>query len=111
MPCWLSSRSPAPAQSQDSTIWNRTIGPPLCVYVLIVHQDADSVATLLGKLVTDAEYTKAAATYLGARADDPAYQRIESSLLVALGGMPRLERPDPAKPRLLNLRVYESPSE
>jgi hypothetical protein len=39
------------------------------------------------------------------------YQRIESSLLVAIPGMPRLEKPDASTPRVLNPRVYESHNE
>ena len=81
------------------------------VYVLVVHKDGESVTTLPARLAADGEYTKAAAAYLGAKADDPVYQRIESSLLAAIPGLPRMEKPDPAKPRLLNLRVYESHNE
>jgi len=44
-------------------------------------------------------------------ATDPVYTRIESSLMVPIQGMARLERPDTAKPRLLNLRIYESHNE
>jgi hypothetical protein len=39
------------------------------------------------------------------------YQRIESSLLAAIPGMAKMEKPDPSKPRLFNLRVYESHNE
>jgi len=81
------------------------------VYVLVVHKDAESVVALPAKLAADADYAKAAAAYLGAKADDPVYVRIESSLLAAIPGMPKLEKPDPTKPRLLNLRVYESHNE
>lgn len=83
----------------------------LRVYVLAVHKTADTVAALPARLATDAEYRKAAEVYLAARPDDPVYQRIESSVLAAIPGMPRLDKPDPARPRLLNLRVYESHSE
>jgi len=62
-------------------------------------------------LASDAEYPKAAAAYLGAKAADPVYARIDSSLLVPIEGMPRLARPDTSRPRLLNLRVYESHNE
>jgi hypothetical protein len=44
-------------------------------------------------------------------AADPVYTRIESSLLAAIEGMPKLEKPDAGKPRLLNLRIYESHNE
>jgi hypothetical protein len=39
------------------------------------------------------------------------YSRIESSLMVPIEGIPRLEKPDLSKPRLLNLRIYESHNE
>ncbi|HEX4588439.1 MAG TPA: NIPSNAP family protein, partial [Gemmataceae bacterium] len=35
----------------------------------------------------------------------------ESSLLTPIAGMPRLAKPDASKPRLLNLRIYESHNE
>jgi hypothetical protein len=83
----------------------------LRVFVLVVHRSADRVATLPSRMAADEEYRKAAGAYLGARADDPVYLRIESSLLAPIAGMPRLERPDASRPRLLNLRVYESHNE
>jgi len=36
---------------------------------------------------------------------------VESSLLAAIDGMPKLAVPDTGKPRLLNLRIYESHNE
>ncbi len=81
------------------------------VFVLVVHPSADTVSALPARLAADVEYRAAAAAYLEARAADPVYLRIESSLLAAIAGMPRLERPDASKPRLLNLRVYESHNE
>ena len=83
----------------------------LRVHVLVVHPTADSLASLPAKLAADDGYQKAAAAYLGAKAADPVYGRIESSLLTAIAGMPKLQRPDATKPRLLNLRVYESHNE
>jgi hypothetical protein len=83
----------------------------LRVCVLVVHKSAESVLTLPARLTADADYLKAAATYLDAKAADPVYQRIESSLLEAIPGMPKLERPDASKPRLFNLRIYESHNE
>jgi hypothetical protein len=69
----------------------------LRVFVLVVHKSADTVAALPAKLA--------------AKPDDPVYQRIESSLLSAIAGLPKLERSEPSKPRLVNLRVYESHNE
>lgn len=83
----------------------------LRVVVLVVHSTADSAAMLPTKLAADAEYRKSAAAYLDATAESPVYARIESSLLVAIPGMPHLGKTDPAKPRLFNLRVYESHNE
>ncbi len=83
----------------------------LKVYVLIVHKTADSVATLAARLAADDAHRKAAGEYLSAQADDPVYLRIESSLLSAIAGLPKLEKPDASKPRLVNLRVYESHNE
>lgn len=81
------------------------------VHVLIVHAKIESALALSARLPSDAEHQSAAAEYLAAPATDPVYDRIESSLLTAIEGMPKLDRPDPAKPRLFNLRTYESHNE
>jgi hypothetical protein len=81
------------------------------VSVLVVHKTSESVASLPNRLALDKEYLSAADKYLTAKADDPVYQRIDSSLMTAIGGMPKLERPDASKPRLFNLRMYESHNE
>lgn len=81
------------------------------VHVLIVHATAESVVTLPARLAADEEHRKAAADYDAAKPADPVYARVESSLLAPVEGMPKLEKPDPAKPRLFNLRVYESHNE
>jgi hypothetical protein len=80
-------------------------------YVLAVHPSAEQVTSLPSRLATDSSYQEAAAEYLSAPATDPVYARIESSLLLPIEGMPRLVRPDASKPRLLNLRIYESHNE
>ncbi|HTU20515.1 MAG TPA: NIPSNAP family protein [Gemmataceae bacterium] len=81
------------------------------VYVLIVHPSAEQIVTLSARLHADEQHHKAAKEYLGARPIDPVYTRIDSSLLSAIEGMPRLAKPDTSKPRLLNLRIYESHNE
>jgi hypothetical protein len=83
----------------------------LKVIVLIVFQSADQLAGLSARLAADDEYQKAGAEYLAAKAADPVYARIQSSLLQAIEGMPKLEKPDTSKPRLLNLRIYQSHNE
>lgn len=81
------------------------------VYVLIVHPSAEQVVALSARLHADEEHRNTAKEYLAARPDDPVYTRIDSSLLSAIDGMLRLAKPDTDKPRLLNLRVYESHNE
>ena len=81
------------------------------VLVLIVHRKPESFVSLPATLSGDRVYLKAADEFLAARADDPAYVRIWSSLLYAFDGMPKLEKPDTSKPRLFQLRVYESHNE
>ena len=83
----------------------------LKAYVLIVHPSAESIVSSTGKLAADETFQKAAKGYWEAKATDPAFSRIESSILAPLAGMPRLAKPDTSKPRLLNLRIYESHSE
>jgi hypothetical protein len=86
-------------------------GEKLAVHVLIVVNSANEAAILPTLLATDGEYAKAAADYLAAPASDPVYERIESSFLGAIEGFPHLVKPATAKPRLLNLRIYESHNE
>ena len=81
------------------------------VYVLMVLQSGDQIVSLSDKLAADAEYQKAGAPYLEAKATDPIYERIESSLHHAIEGMPKLQKPDASQPRIVNLRIYESHNE
>lgn len=83
------------------------------MYVLITHQTAESIVTATDQLRADADYQKAGAEFIDATADDPSYVRVESSLLHAFEGMPKLEVPKPAgenKSRIFELRTYESHS-
>ncbi len=84
---------------------------PARVYVLIVAPSAEKLVTLPARLAADEMHRQAAGSYLAARANEPVYTRIESSLLLPIPGMQRLEKPDTSKPRLLNLRIYESHNE
>jgi hypothetical protein len=86
----------------------------LALYVLIPFQDMPAFLSAPAKLAADADYQKAAAEYLRATIDNPAYVRYESSLLWAFKGVPRLRVPAETaanKPRIFELRVYESHSE
>jgi hypothetical protein len=81
------------------------------VHVLTVFTSADQILSLPAHLTSDADYQKAAAAYLAVPATDPVYDRIESSILLALEGMPSLVKPDTTAPRIMNLRIYESHNE
>jgi len=80
------------------------------VYVLLRHASMDSIATATQKLLADQEYLNKGADFLNAPATDPAYARVESSILLAFTGMPKLEKPVTSAGRVVQLRIYESPS-
>ncbi len=80
------------------------------LFLLIPFDSIESFAAINGKLAHDAAYLKAGEAYLSAPPDNPAYERIESSLLRAFLHMPLIEAPE-KKERLFELRCYESPSE
>lgn len=81
-------------------------------YLLIRYANLAEYATTGNKLAADTAYQTAAAEYLGVPATDPVYDRIESSLLGGIEGLPGLVMPPQGqKPRLFNLRIYESHNE
>ncbi len=95
-------------------VFNVATGPESpTMYVLIPHQSLESFATANDRVHADPEYKKAGAEFVNAPATDPSYVRVESSLMVAFDGMPKLEAPPwtaEKKPRLFELRTYESHS-
>jgi hypothetical protein len=88
------------------------IGPDAkpSIHVLLVYPTADSLASSREALENDAEYKQAASDYLDAKKEDPAFDRIESSLLLAFTGAPQITPPK-QQPRVLEVRTYESFSE
>jgi hypothetical protein len=83
-------------------------------HVLLPAASVDVLATAEVRLGQDSEYLKAGAPFLSAPADEPAMVRIESSLMVAFEGWPKLKLPASTaehKDRLFELRTYESPSD
>jgi hypothetical protein len=80
------------------------------------REGSTSLHACPGCLAADAEYQSAAAPYLNVEATSPAYVRIDTSLMRAFEGLPKLELPfaggDGARrPRIFELRTYESHSE
>ncbi|HUU28246.1 MAG TPA: NIPSNAP family protein [archaeon] len=87
--------------------------PTLTYYVLLPHKSLESFASANASLTADPVYQKAGADFLNAPYSDPAYVRMESSLMKAFDRMPRLELPVASKenkPRIFELRTYESHS-
>jgi hypothetical protein len=82
------------------------------IYVLIPCDSMEVFTAIPGKLAADADYQKAAAEYLSAPKPSPAFDRFESSLLVAFDGMKHISIPPADKqPNIFELRTYKSSSE
>jgi hypothetical protein len=86
--------------------------PTNSIYVLLPADSFETFGTIPAKLAADAVYQKAAADFLNAPKTNAAYERFESSILVAFGAMKRMTLP-PAdkKPNVFELRNYISSSE
>ncbi len=83
------------------------------LYVLIPSPSLDLLVNAELKLAEDDAYQKAGAAFLKAPAKEPPFVRIESQLLVAFEGYPKLTLPPPAAThgsRVFQLRTYESPT-
>ncbi len=80
------------------------------LYAVIPYKSMKEFTTIDDKLLQNKTYLQAAAAYLNAPAGQPAYDRIQSSLLKAFEGMPTIKVP-PATSRIFELRRYESSGE
>jgi hypothetical protein len=86
------------------------IGPETpTFYVLIPLSSPASAASLEVDLSQNESYIKAAEPFWSAPASSPAFIRVDSSLLIAFEGWPRITPPEKGK-RIFQLRTYESPS-
>ena len=91
-------------------VFNAMYGPNSpTLYVLLVHKSFETVAKSSSMLMADDEYRKAGTAFVDAPLSEPAYVRVESSLLLAFKDMPKLHVPE-KKPRIFELRTYESHS-
>jgi hypothetical protein len=82
--------------------------------LVLTHKTLDSMVSLRERLAADTVYTRAGAAILEAPLSDPAFVRVESTLLRAFDAMPTLEPSAGAgtgTPRLFELRTYESHSD
>ena len=81
------------------------------LYVLLPAKSAGVLLAANSHIMADKEYLKAAADMLGTPKNDPAYQRIESSIMIAFDDIPKLEIPTKKKGHIFQLRTYESHNE
>ena len=81
-------------------------------YLLLPGLSAEKIVTSTAQLARDDQFLAAAEPFWAAPATAPAFERVESSLLRAFAGWPRLVPPPggPTAKRILQLRTYESPS-
>ncbi len=95
-------------------VFNLTYGPETpTIYVLIPGSSLEALATAELHLGKDEEFLKAAATFWDAPAKEPAFVRVESEILIAFEGWPKLVVPALSaqhSKRIFHLRTYESPS-
>ena len=78
--------------------------------LVLAHQTLDTVVSLRDRLASDTVYARAGAAILDAPQSDPAFVRVESTLLRAFDAMPTLE-PSAGAGRIVELRTYESHSD
>lgn len=81
--------------------------------LVLAHQTLDSVVSLRERMANDTAYARAGAAILEAPLSDPAFVRVESTLLRAMEAMPTVEASVGAAagtPRIFELRTYESHS-
>jgi hypothetical protein len=90
------------------------IGPETpAFYLLIPGSSVEAMAELDLRLAGDAGFMKVAEPFWNATAAAPAFQRVETSLLAAFEGWPRVTPPASSATkgkRIFQLRTYESPS-
>ena len=89
--------------------------PSSPVWMLLPHATLDSFVRVSATLNSDPAVQQAGADYLNVPKESPAFERIDSWLLLAFQGMPRLELPafsrNRTATRVFELRDYESHSE
>ena len=80
------------------------------LWMLCRHPSLDSVLTLNERALADADLVRDGAAVVDAVRDKPAFSNLDSRLLLAFAGLPKLEQPVSGEGRVYQLRIYESPS-
>ena len=84
------------------------VGPETPTYYLLIPAaSVERLVTLDTRLAEDTEFLKASTSFWEAPASAPAFARVESSLMSAFAGWPKLVAPKTEK-RIFQLRTYES---
>jgi hypothetical protein len=88
------------------------IGPSTpTLYLLIPAASAETLVTADLRLGADPDFQKASAPFWSASATQPPFLRVESTLLEAFAGRPKLKLPPSGHAkRMFQLRTYESPT-
>lgn len=90
------------------------VGPETpTLYLLIPSTSAETLVSMETRLTGDDEYRKTGEPFLTAAAAQAPFDRIESSLMIAFEGWPKLVVPPPTAQkgeRVFQLRTYESPT-
>jgi hypothetical protein len=96
-------------------VFNLTVGPGTpAMYVLLPSASLDALVNLEAHLANDAQYMSAGTPFLSAPAVAPAFQRLESQLMIAFEKIPGITLPAATasnSARVFELRTYESPSD
>lgn len=94
--------------------FNLTIGPGMpTLYLLLPCNRLDTLVNAQLHLRQDQQFLAAADAFWNAPEESPAFERVESSLLIAFEGWPQLVVPPPTAQhgkRIFQLRTYESAS-
>lgn len=101
-------------QPREGAAGNTELRDDSVIWVLLPYPSVETFATAAQKLSADREHQKAGAEYLETAKATPGFERIDSWLMLAFAGMPRIELPAYAKEkksRMFELRCYESYSE
>jgi hypothetical protein len=84
------------------------------VWVLAPYGSLDALGKATAKLNAELPVATAASAYLQAPKDNPMFDRIDSWVLLAFAGMPRVELPSYCREktaRMFEIRIYQSHSE
>jgi hypothetical protein len=93
-------------------VFNLTVGPGTpAMYVLLPSASLDALVNLEAHLANDTQYMSAGTPFLSAPAVAPAFQRLESQLMIAFEKIPGITLPAATATnaaRVFELRTYES---